>query len=158
MYFYYCSSIPITVYRFLLSVTVYRNSYLVWSNSQHKVTSSSLWRQFSILLYHILEAIGQAMTITAVAFVLVPQHNTTLRADKTSRMCLSFLQSTPQQNWIPLSVYQNRSELIRSLSRSLCSCHNIRTGQYSLLLQYNSTNISTTKHDTNNTKMYKELF
>ena len=26
------------------------------------------------------------MTITAVAFVLVPQHNTTLRAIKTSRM------------------------------------------------------------------------
>ena len=137
---------------------VYENSYLVCSNSKHKVTSTSLWRQFPILLYQILEAIGQAMTITAVAFVLVPQHNTTLSADKTSRMCILFLQSTPLQNWILLSVYQNRSEPIRFLSRSLCSCHNIRTGQYSLLLQYNSTNTSTTKHDTNNTKTYKELF
>ena len=74
------------------------------------------------------------MTITDAAFVLVPEYNTTLSTDKTSRMCVLFLQSTPQQNWILLSVYQNRSEQIQSLSRSPCSCHNTGTGQYSLLI------------------------
>ena len=37
--------------------------------------------------------------------VLTLQHNT----DKLSRMCVLFLQSTPPQNWILWSVYQNRS-------------------------------------------------
>ena len=42
-------------------------------------------------------------------FVLTLQHNSTLSTDKTSRKCVLFLQSTPQQNWIHLSVYHNRS-------------------------------------------------
>ena len=58
-----------------------------------------------------LEALGQAQI---QPFVMVPKPNTTCSTDKTSGMCLLFLQSTPQQNWIPLSVYQNRSENLRA--------------------------------------------
>ena len=129
IYFNYHSPFPITVY-YLINIS----SYLVCSNSQHKVTVTILGRQFTILLCQMLEALGQAMTITAAAFVLVLEHNTTLSTDKTSRMCVLFLQSTPQQNWILLSVYQNRSEQVRSLSISPCSCHNTGTVQYSLLI------------------------
>ena len=42
-------------------------------------------------------------------FVLTLQHNSTLSTDKTLRKCVLFLQSTPPQNWIHLSVYHNRS-------------------------------------------------
>ena len=100
------------------------SSYLVSINPQHKVTILVLGRQFTILLCQMLEALGQAMTITDAAFVLVLEHNTTLNTDKTSRTCILFLQSTSQQNWILLSVYQNRSEQVWSLSISPCSCHN----------------------------------
>ena len=83
------------------------SSYLVCSNTQHKVTVSRLGRHFTISFYQILEALGQA--ITDAAFVLTLEHNSTLSTDKTSRKCVLFLQSTPQQNWIHLSVYHNRS-------------------------------------------------
>ena len=55
-----------------------------------------------------LEALGQAVT-EKQPFVLTLQHNSTLGTDKTSRKCVLFLQSTPQQNRIHLSVYHNRS-------------------------------------------------
>ena len=119
IYFNYRLPFPITSY-YLNSIS----PYLVCSNSQHKVTIAVLGRQSTIPLCQMLEALGQAMTITDVAFVLVLEHNTTLNTDKTSRMCVLFLQSTPQQNWILLSVYQNRSQQVRSLSISPCSCHN----------------------------------
>ena len=46
-----------------------------------------------------------------------------LGTDKTSGKCILFLQSTPQQNWILLSVYHNRSE-------NLCAAVTIHvTGQ-----------------------------
>ena len=45
----------------------------------------------------------------SLPFVLTLQHNSTLSTDKTSRKCVLFLQSTPPQNWIHLSVYHNRS-------------------------------------------------
>ena len=121
IYFNYHLPFPITGYHFKYNTI---SSYLVCSNSQHKVTILVLGRQFTILLCQMLEALGQAMTITDAAFVLVLEHNTTLNTDKTSRMCVLFLQSTPQQNWILLSVYQNRSEQVQSLSISPCSCHN----------------------------------
>ena len=119
IYFNYCLLFPVTGH-YLNSIS----SYLVSSNPQHKVTIIVLGRQFTILLCQMLEALGQAMTIIDAAFVLVLEHNTTLNTDKTSRMCVLFLQSTPQQNWIPLSVYQNRSEQVWSLSISPCSCQN----------------------------------
>ena len=119
IYFNYRLPFPI-IGHYLSSIS----SYLVSSNPQHKVTIIVLGRQFTILLCQMLEALGQAMTITDAAFVLVLEHNTTLNTDKTSRTCVLFLQSTPQQNWILLSVYHNRSEQVRFLSRSPCSCHN----------------------------------
>ena len=115
--------LPFTIFHYHLLFNCI-SSYLVCSNSQHKVTVTILGRQFTILLCQMLEALGQAMTITDAAFVLVLEPNTTLSTDKTSRMCVLFLQSTPQQNWILLSVYQNRSEQVQSLSISPCSCHN----------------------------------
>ena len=106
-----CYRLPIsvTVYPFPLPVTVLDiiSSYLLCSNTQHKVTVTLPDRQFTIYFYQILEAFGQA--ITDAAFVLALQHNSTLSTDKTLRKCVLFLQSTPPQNWIPLSVYHNRS-------------------------------------------------
>ena len=127
IYFNYRLPFPVTGH-YLSSIS----SYLVSSNPQHKVTITILGRQFTILLCQILEALGQALTITDAAFVLVLEHNTTPNTDKTSRMCVLFLQSTPQQNWILLSLYHNRSEQVWFLSRSPCSCHNTGTVQYSL--------------------------
>ena len=105
----YCLPISITIYPFPLLVTVLDiiSSYLLSSNTQHKVPVTLLGRQFTIYFYQILEALGQA--ITDAAFVLALQHNSTLSTDKTSRKCILFLQSTPPQNLIPLSVYHNRS-------------------------------------------------
>ena len=106
---HYHLPISVTVYPFPLPVTILDiiSSYLLSSNTQHKVTVTLLGRQFTIYFYQILEALGQA--ITDAAFVLALQHNSTLSTDKTSRKCVLFLQSTPPQNWIPLSVYHNRS-------------------------------------------------
>ena len=72
------------------------------------MTVTLLGRQFTVYFYQILEALRQA--ITDAAFVLALQHNSTLSTDKTSGKCVLFLQSTPPQNWIPLSVYHNRSD------------------------------------------------
>ena len=69
---------------------------------------SHLDRQFTMVYYQIQEALGQAMR-QLLYYVLTLQHNSTLSTDKLSRMCVLFLQSTPPQNWILLSVYQNRS-------------------------------------------------
>ena len=44
------------------------SSYLVSSNSQHKVTITILGRQFTILLYQNLEVLGQAITDAALCF------------------------------------------------------------------------------------------
>ena len=129
IYFNYHLPFPV-IGHYLSSIS----SYLVSSNPQHKVTIIVLGRQFTILLCQMLEALGQAMTITDAAFVLGLEHNTTLNTDKTSRMCVLFLQSTPQQNWILLSVYHNRSEQVWFLSRSPCSCHNTWTVQYFLVI------------------------
>ena len=54
-----------------------------------------------------MEALGQAITDAAFCFDSVA--NSTLSTDKTLRKCVLFLQSTPQQNWILLSEYHNRS-------------------------------------------------
>ena len=69
-YFYYCSSISITVYHFLLSVTVYKNSYLVWSNSQHKVT---ITRSREANYYTFLSNVGGTWTGTDTAFCFGPE-------------------------------------------------------------------------------------
>ena len=119
IYFNYRLLFPV-IGHYLSSIS----SYLVSSNPQHKVTIIVLCRQFTILLCQMLEALGQALTITDAAFCFGSGAQYTLNTDKTSRMCVLFLQSTPQQNWILLSVYHNRSEQVRFLSRSLCSCHN----------------------------------
>ena len=42
-------------------------------------------------------------------FILTLQHNSTLSTDKNLGKHVLFLQSTPPQNWIHLSVYHNRS-------------------------------------------------
>ena len=115
-YGYYCNIIiSAIVYQFQLPFTLSRyqlpldiiSSYLLCSNTQHKVTVTLLGRQFTVYFYQILEALRQA--ITDAAFVLALQHNSTLSTDKTSRKSILFLQLTPPQNWIPLSVYHNRS-------------------------------------------------
>ena len=107
IYFNYHLSFPVNGY-YLKSII----SYLVCRNPQHKVTSTNLWRQFSILLCQMLEALGQALTFTDAVFLFWSCYP--LGTDKTSGKCILFLQSTPQQNWILLSVYQNRSENLRA--------------------------------------------
>ena len=61
---------PAIIYQFQLSVTVMDiiSSYLVCSNTQHKVTVTRLGRQFTISFYQILEALGQAITDAAFCF------------------------------------------------------------------------------------------
>ena len=61
---YFNYRLPFPSIDYYLSIS----SYLVSLNSQHKVTSTNLWRQFSILLCQMLEAIRQAGTITDAAF------------------------------------------------------------------------------------------
>ena len=141
------------------------SSYLASSTSQYKVTITILGRQFTILLYQKSGGPGTGNHRCSPLFWFL-DHNTPLSTDKTSRMCIFFLQSTPQQNWIILSEYHNRSELIRFLSRFPCSCQNTWTEQYNfvnLVQCYNSTKywlyikLYTTKHDTNNAITYKNL-
>ena len=67
IYFNYHLPFPVTGYQFN-SIS----SYLVCS-SQHKVTSTILGRQFSILLCQMLEALGQALTITDAVFCFGPE-------------------------------------------------------------------------------------
>ena len=77
------SIVSIAIYQFLLSLIYFNyhlpfpiighylssiSSYLVCSKPQHKVTSTILCRQFTILLYQMLEALGLALTITDAAF------------------------------------------------------------------------------------------
>ena len=151
-FIYFNYRLPFSSIGYYLSI----NSYLVSSNPQYKVTITLLGRQFTILLYQKSGGPGTGNHRCSPLFWFL-DHNTTLCTDKTSRMCVLFLQSTPQQNWIFLSEYHNRSELIRFLSRFPCSCHNTWTEQYNfvnLLQYYNSGYIKlyTTKHDTNNAR------
>ena len=86
------------------------NSYLVCSKPQHKVTSTDLCRQFTILLCQMLEALGPGSdNHRCILLFWLCSHNTR-STDKTLGKHVLFLQSTPQQNWILLSVYHNRSE------------------------------------------------
>ena len=109
IYFNYRLSFPINGFNLKCII-----SYLVCRNPQHKVTSTNLWRQFSILLCQMLEVLGQALTIDNHRCSLLFWSCYPLGTDKTSGKCIFFLQSTPQQNWILLSVYQNRSENLRA--------------------------------------------
>ena len=135
MYFLCYILIYAIVHLFQLPFTVsfnwllFKSSYLVSSNSQHKVTITILGRQFTILLYQKSGGPETGNHRCSPLFWFL-DHNTTLSTDKTSRTCVFFLQSTPQQNWILLSEYHNRSALIRFLSRLPCSCHNTWTEQY----------------------------
>ena len=61
------------------------------------------------IYYSLLSNSGGTWSGNHRCSVLTLQHNNTLSTDKPSRMCVLFLQSTPPQNWILLSVYQNRS-------------------------------------------------
>ena len=101
-----------------------------------------------------LEALGQAQI---QPFVLVLKHNTTCSTDKTSGMCLLFLQSTPQQNWILLSVYHSRSGNLHAAVTT--QYRTIVSTDYNVIIPLNIGYIKlyTTIHDTNNAKMYKEL-
>ena len=116
MYLDYCYSLSITGYRFPLTASILKSivSYLVCSKPQHKVTSINLWRQFSILLCQMLEVLRQAWNIDNHRCSLLFWSCYPLGTDKTSGKCIFFLQSTPQQNWILLSVFQNRSENLRA--------------------------------------------
>ena len=67
IYFNYRLSFPINSFNLKCII-----SYLVCRNPQHKVTSTYLWRQFSILLCQMLEALGQALTITDAVFCFGP--------------------------------------------------------------------------------------
>ena len=67
IYFNYHLSFPVNGF-YLKSII----SYLVCRNPQHKVTSTNLWRQFSILLCQMLEALGQALTFTDTVFCFGP--------------------------------------------------------------------------------------
>ena len=103
-----------TIFYHHLPFIIYIYSYLPYLDSQHGMPLSCLGRQFTTVYYQGLEALNQAVTLCCV---LTLQHNSTLSTDKPSRMCVLFLQSTPPQNWILLSVYQNRSG---SLYQDLC--------------------------------------
>ena len=109
IYFNYWLSFPINGFN-LISIL----SYLVCSKPQHKVTSTNLWRHFSILLCQMLEALGQALTIDNHRCSLLFWSCYPLGTDKTLGKCIFFLQPTPLQNWILLSVYLNRSENLRA--------------------------------------------
>ena len=98
--------LPFTIY--------YSNLLPPYLDSQHRMPLSCLGRHFTTVYYQVLEALSQAVTLYCV---LTQQPNNTLSTDKPSRTCVLFLQSTPPQNWILLSVYQNRSG---SLYQDLC--------------------------------------
>ena len=109
--------ISITICYFLLLFTIYHNHLLycnflpflsrITTECQTKPCSPILGRQITIVYYQNLEAIGQA--ITDAAFYILTLQSQQLTSTDKPRKCVLFLQSTPPQNWILLSVYQNRS-------------------------------------------------
>ena len=128
---YFNYRLPFPSIDYYLSIS----SYLVSLNSQHKVTIQFYGRQSTILLcQNVGGQLGRQGPSQMQPFVLtlgsaIPHSGLIRLLGK----CVLFLQSTPQQNWILLSVYHNRSELIRFLSRFPCSCDNTCTGQYNFL-------------------------
>ena len=157
IYFNYHLLFPV-IGQYLSSIS----SYLVSINSQHKVTIIVLGRQFTILLCQMLEALGQARTITDVAFVLVLEHNTTLNTDKTSRCvyysCSPHLSRTGSY-YQCIKTDQNKSGPYLDLHAAVTTHE-----QYNILYSlqcYNSTTydyikLYTTIHDKNNAITYKK--
>ena len=108
-YSFYCLPISVIVYYFPLPVTILDiiSTYLVCSKAQHEVTITRLGNILYLSIKY-WRHLGRQSQIQP--FVLTLQHNSTLSTDKTSRKCVLFLQSTPPQNWIHLSVYHSRSD------------------------------------------------
>ena len=119
---YYLKLLHHLLFSILFSITVYHLLYYInlLPSLVGFTTQNATLTCRQAIYYSLLSSSGGTQSgnhKVTLCCVLTLQLNSTLSTDKPSRMCVLFLQSTPPQNWILLSVYQNRSG---SLYQDLC--------------------------------------